>query len=133
MTKTTSNYDENNIDAVGKLTFRNRIQEKGAKTDYGNRHIAIWRGVTLIEESLDDNSDNGDNLENEGVNSGNLGNDFPINSIREDLYRETLQKTATNINTITTDKDTYTPKAEEFNQSELQIMLEYLGMPYISP
>ncbi len=43
--------EENDTIAIGKLTFRTRIQEKGAIVSTGNRNVKIWRGVRLRTES----------------------------------------------------------------------------------
>ena len=42
--------EENDINAIGKMTFRTRLQEKGALADRGNKHVAIWRGIRLLSE-----------------------------------------------------------------------------------
>lgn len=63
--------EDNDVNAIGKLTFRTRILEKGVTADYGNKHIAIWRGIRLRIDSDED------------VNSGNSVNDFSESFLRE--------------------------------------------------
>lgn len=43
--------EDNDINVIGKLHFRSRIQERGVIADYGNKHIAIWRGIRLRTDS----------------------------------------------------------------------------------
>ena len=81
--------EDNDVNAIGKLNFRARIQEKGALSDYGNKHVAVWRGIRL--QTSEDN-----------VNSVNSVNDFPQSLLREASTRKTLQKTVNKINTINT-------------------------------
>jgi len=83
--------EDNDINAIGKLHFRSRIQEKGVIADYGNKHIAIWRGIRLRTDSDDD------------VNSVNSVNDFSESSLHEASTGKTLVKTVNKIITITPD------------------------------
>ncbi len=83
--------EDNDVNAIGKLTFRSRIQEKSVIADYGNRHIAIWRGIRLRTES-----------DGDVVNCVNSVNDFSESLLREASTEKTLPKTVNKINTITT-------------------------------
>ncbi len=84
--------EDNDVNAIGKLNFRARIQEKGAISDYGNKHVAVWRGIRLL--TSEDN-----------VNSVNSVNENPQSLLREASTRKTLQKTDNKINTINTFPD----------------------------
>ena len=84
--------EDNDVNAIGKLNFRARIQEKGAISDYGNKHVAVWRGIRLL--TSEDN-----------VNSVNSVTENPQSLLREASTRKTLQKTDNKINTINTFPD----------------------------
>ena len=81
--------EDNDVNAIGKLNFRARIQEKGAISDYGNKHVAVWRGIRLL--TSEDN-----------VNSVNSVTENPQSLLRKASTGETLQKTVNKINTINT-------------------------------
>lgn len=40
--------EDNDVSAIGRLTFRTRIQEKGAMVGIGNKNVRIWRGIRLL-------------------------------------------------------------------------------------
>ncbi len=82
--------EENEFNAIGKLTFRTRIQEKGALATVGNRNVRIWRGIRLLTSEDD-------------VNSVNSVNDFSESSLHEASHGKTLVKMINKINTSKTD------------------------------
>ena len=43
--------EANDINAIGKLTFRSRVLEKGVFSAIGNKNIKIWRGIRLRVDS----------------------------------------------------------------------------------
>ncbi|GAG22346.1 unnamed protein product, partial [marine sediment metagenome] len=73
--------EDNDVYAIGKLTFRTRIQEKGASVAVGNRNIKIWRGIQLRTHSDDD------------VTSVTSVADFSESLLREASTEKTLLKT----------------------------------------
>jgi putative DNA primase/helicase len=80
--------EDNDVNPIGKGTFRTRMREKGAITDYGNKNIAIWRGIRLRTDS-DDN-----------VNSVNSVKVFAESFTHEASTGKTLGKMINTINTI---------------------------------
>ena len=72
--------EDNDVYAIGKLTFRTRIQEKGASVAVGNRNIKIWRGIELRTDSDDD------------VTSVTSVADFSESLLREASTEKTLLK-----------------------------------------
>jgi putative DNA primase/helicase len=70
--------EDNDVNAIGKLTFRTRIQEKGATVATGNRNIKIWRGIRLRTDSDGD------------VTSGTSVTDFSESLLREASTEKTL-------------------------------------------
>ncbi len=72
--------EENDINAIGKLTFRARILEKGATSAIGNRNIKIWRGIRLRIDS------------DESVTSVTSVTDFSESLLHEACIEKTLSK-----------------------------------------
>ncbi len=93
--------EDNDSNAIGKLTFRSRIQEKGVIAAIGNKNIKIWRGIRLRTDKDD------------GVTSVTSVTDFSESSLHEASMEKTLVKIGNNSNRSNTDNPNATPNKPE--------------------
>lgn len=98
--------ENNDLNAIGKLTFRSRILEKGAFATTGNGNIKIWRGVRIRTDSDND------------VTSITSVTDFPDGLLREVSSAKTSLKNDNTNNNNNTDRNIELPDCPACGRNE---------------